>query len=62
MELSNRHAALIGAATAALAAAAVVGAATVEPPAAAPTGIVVEAHMEVVTAPADLAVADHMGI
>jgi hypothetical protein len=44
MELSNRHTALIGAATAALAAAAVVGVST----GALPTsshGIVVEAHM-----------------
>ncbi|MEV6977251.1 hypothetical protein [Kitasatospora sp. NPDC093806] len=66
MELSNRHTALIGAATAALAAAAVVGGVSaVQEPADTP-GIVVEAHMGMLGQPADIAgglvVQDHMAL
>ncbi|WP_380283033.1 hypothetical protein [Kitasatospora purpeofusca] len=66
MELSSRHTALIGAATAALAAAAVVsGVSAVQEPGTAP-GIVVEAHMGMLgqsgDGPAGLAVQDHMAL
>ncbi|GAA1410143.1 hypothetical protein GCM10009639_60910 [Kitasatospora putterlickiae] len=66
MEPSSRHTALIGAATAALAAAAVVsGVSAVQEPADAP-GIVVEAHMSLLGVPGDgpdgLAIQDHMAL
>ncbi|MER7701430.1 hypothetical protein ABTX81_00810 [Kitasatospora sp. NPDC097605] len=66
MEPSRRHTALIGAATAALAAAAVAGGVSaVQEPAGAP-GIVVEAHLGILAGPADgpdgLAVQDHMAL
>ncbi|MFE7486321.1 hypothetical protein [Kitasatospora sp. NPDC057541] len=66
MELSTRHTALIGAATAALAAAAVVsGVSAVQEPATAP-GIVVEAHIgmlgQIGDGPDGLAVQDHIAL
>ncbi|MER6360685.1 hypothetical protein [Kitasatospora sp. NPDC001527] len=66
MELGSRHTALIGAATAALAAAAVVsGISAVQESATAP-GIVVEAHMAMLgqagDGPDGLAVQDHMAL
>ncbi|MFC5662700.1 hypothetical protein ACFP3U_06840 [Kitasatospora misakiensis] len=65
MELNSRHTALIGAATAALAAAAVVGGVSaVQEPATVP-GIVVEAHLGMLGQPAGtdgLAVQDHIGL
>ncbi|WP_030397671.1 MULTISPECIES: hypothetical protein [Kitasatospora] len=66
MELNSRHTALIGAATAALAAAAVVsGVSAVQEPATAP-GIVVEAHIALFGQPVGgsdgLAVQDHMAL
>ncbi|MFF7636043.1 hypothetical protein ACFZB9_23290 [Kitasatospora sp. NPDC008050] len=68
MELSNRHTVLIGAATAALAAAAVVGVSAGEQ-SGSTHGIVVEAHMAIANPPAavtaagdDLVVPDHMAL
>ncbi|MFB8237135.1 hypothetical protein ACFC58_11355 [Kitasatospora purpeofusca] len=66
MELNSRHTALIGAATAALAAAAVVsGVSAVQERPTAP-GIVVEAHMALSGQPVDgsggLTVQDHMAL
>ncbi|WP_406096215.1 hypothetical protein [Kitasatospora purpeofusca] len=66
MELNSRHIALIGAATAALAAAAVVsGVSAVQGPVIAP-GIVVEAHIALSGQPVDgsdgLAVQGHMAL
>ncbi|WP_441248371.1 hypothetical protein [Kitasatospora sp. McL0602] len=64
MELSNRHTALIAAATAALAAAAVAGVSAGPQPATVPApGIVVEAHMAMVPpTPGDIVVPDHMAL